>query len=48
MIEHAIEQKFMKDKCRTLFKLFDNMEDLFEYLENYEDDYSSVLDMKNI
>ena len=48
MIEYAIEEKFMKGKCRTLFKLFDNMEDIFEYLENYEDDYSSVLDMKNI
>ena len=48
MIEQAIEQKFMKEKCRTLFKLFDNMEDIFEYLENYKDDYSDILDMKNI
>lgn len=48
MIEKAIEQKFMKEKCRTLFELFDKMEDIFEYLENYTDDYSSVLDMKNI
>ena len=48
MIEQAIEQKFMKEKCRRLFKLFDNMEDIFEYLENYKDDYSGILDMKNI
>ena len=48
MIEQAIEQKFMKEQCRTLFKLFDNMEDIFEYLENYKDDYSDILDMKNI
>ncbi len=48
MIEQAIEQNFMKEKCRRLFKLFDNMEDIFEYLENYKDDYSDILDMKNI
>ena len=48
MIEQAIEQNFMKEKCRRLFKIFDNMEDIFVYLENYEDDYSNILDMKNI
>ena len=48
MIEQAIEQNFMKEKCRKLFKLFDNMEEMFEYLENYKDDYSDILDMKNI
>ena len=48
MIKQAIEQNFMKEKCRKLFKLFDNMEEMFEYLENYKDDYSDILDMKNI
>lgn len=46
MMEQAIEQKFMKDKCRNLYKFFDNMEEMFEYLENYDDDYSGILDMK--
>ena len=46
MIDQTIEQKFMKEKCRALYKLFDNAEDIFRYLENYKDDYSDIMDMK--
>lgn len=48
MIEEAIEKNFMKEKCRMLFKTFDNMEDIFDYVENYVDEYTDVTDMKNI
>lgn len=48
MIEEAIDKRFMKDKCRALFKLFDDMEEIFDYLENYVDDYTDITEMKNI
>lgn len=48
MIQQAIDKNFMKEKCRTLFKVFDDMDEIFNYLENYVDDYSALLDMKNI
>ena len=48
MIQEAIDKNFMKEKCRTLFRVFDDMDEIFNYLENYVDDYSGILDMKNI
>ena len=44
-IEYTIETEFMKAKCRQLFKSFDNLEELCDYIEN-DDVNLSVKDLK--
>lgn len=36
MLENAIEQKFMSDKCRKLYFASDSQEEIFDYIENYK------------
>lgn len=37
MLQNAVEQKFMTKECMDLAPVFDNAEELIEYLENYTD-----------
>lgn len=36
MLENAIEQKFMSDKCRKLYFVSDSQEEIFDYIKNYK------------
>lgn len=36
MLETAISQKFMDEKCRKLVYISENAEDIFNYLDNYQ------------
>ncbi len=36
MLDVIIEERFMTDKCRALFKVCDTAEEIFAYLEEYE------------
>lgn len=35
MLEHAIETNFGKENYRETYKVFDNIDEMFEYIENY-------------
>ena len=35
MMENAIKDGFMKESCRSLYKYFDDGEEMLDYLENY-------------
>jgi len=34
LIEHAIKYDFVRETCRTLYKITDNIDELFDYIEN--------------
>lgn len=37
MMNKSIEQKFITNDCKELYSVFDNMDDMLEYLENYDE-----------
>ena len=45
-IEYSMEEGFVKPTCRSLYKIFDNLEDMAEYLENDDMEGMSVHDFK--
>jgi uncharacterized protein (TIGR00730 family) len=45
-ISHSIEEGFVKTTCRELFKVFDNLEDMLDYLENDDMQGLTVNDLK--
>ena len=47
MLETATDKKFLRKDCLDLFKMCDNLDDLFNYLENYKSTNRSIKDMKD-
>ena len=45
-IEHSIEEGFIKTTCRNLYKTFDNLDDMVDYLENDDMGGLTVHDLK--
>lgn len=37
MMDKSIEKQFITDDCKELYSTFDNLEDMLEYLENYDE-----------
>ncbi|MEE1043804.1 MAG: TIGR00730 family Rossman fold protein [Clostridia bacterium] len=48
MMQEAIDGKFMKPECSSLYKVFTDIDEMLDYLENYDDDLVDVTKMKNI
>ena len=48
MMQNAIDGKFMKPQCSTLYKIFTDVDEMLDYLENYNEDFVDVTLMKNI
>ena len=38
MMNKSIEQKFITDDCKELYSIFNNPDDLLNYLQNYDED----------
>ena len=45
-MEYSIERRFIKPECRALYRVFDNPEEMAEYLENDDMQGLTVLDLK--
>ena len=45
-ISHSIDEGFVKTTCRSLFKVFDNLEEMVEYLDNDDMEGLTVKDLK--
>ncbi len=46
MIEHSINQKFIKNDCRALYKCFNDLDKLTKYIEEDNIDSLTVKDLK--
>ena len=45
-MEQAIKKNFIKENCMDLFKIFDNLDDLFNYIEAPVEIIHTVKDLK--
>ena len=48
MMEKGMREDFIKEECRELYKVFDNIDEMLEYIENYEAVDMDILNFKNI
>lgn len=48
MIKKGIECDFIREECRELYKVFDNADDMLDYIENYIGVDMDILKLKNI
>lgn len=48
MMETGIKQEFIKEECRELYRVFDNADEMLDYLENYVPQDLDILNFKNI
>lgn len=48
MMQNAIDGKFMKPECSKLYEVFTDIDEMLDYLENYDEDFADVYQMKNI
>lgn len=48
MLDIAIEKKFFREACRLLYKVFDDYNEMLDYIESYEAPQVNVFDFKNI
>lgn len=48
MLDTAVEEKFLREACRMLYKVFDNDDEILDYIENYKAPQINVFEMKNI
>ena len=45
-IANSIDEGFIKNNCRSLYKIFDNVDDMIDYLENDDMDGLTIHDLK--
>lgn len=48
MIEKGIEGEFIKEECRELYKVFDDADEMLDYIEGYVGVDMDILNFKNI
>ncbi len=48
MVEHAIREKFIRSELKNLYKVFEDVDELLDYIENYEPKKFNILDVKDI
>lgn len=48
MMEKGMKEDFIKEECRDLYKVFDNIDEMLDYIENYEAVDMDILNLKNI
>lgn len=48
MIENAVAGNFLSEESKSLYKSFDDIGELLDYIENYSGDFADVTKMKNI
>jgi len=48
MMEKGIREDFIKEECRELYRVFDNADEMLDYIENYVGVDMDILNFKNI
>lgn len=48
MFDVAVEHNFIREKCKELYKMFTDADELITYLENYDEDFADAEEMKAI
>lgn len=48
MLANAINENFLRESCSMLYKVFDNADEMLDYIENYNPVDINVFDYKNI
>lgn len=48
MLANAINENFLREACSMLYKVFDNADEMLDYIENYKPVEVNVFDYKNI
>lgn len=48
MLDTAVEEKFLREACRLLYKVFDNDDEVLDYIEGYKAPKINVFEMRNI
>ncbi len=48
MLDDAVEKKFLRGACKILYKVFDNDDEMLDYIENYKPVKINVFEMRNI
>ncbi len=48
MMEKAISTNFVKEECKDLYRIFDNSDEMLDYLEEYKPVDLDILNFKNI
>ena len=47
LMDHAVKEKFVNEKCLSIYKVVDNAEDLIEYLKNGDETRFVISEVKN-
>lgn len=48
MMEKGMKEDFIKEECRDLYRVFDNADEMLDYIENYVGVDMDILNFKNI
>ena len=48
MMEKGIKEEFIKEECRELYRVYDNADEMLDYIENYVGVDMDILNFKNI
>ena len=48
MMETAIRERFIREEIKEIYKVFEDADQLLDYLENYEEQDYNILDLKDI
>lgn len=48
LMEHAISENFIKSKCRELYKVFSDIDEMLDYIEGYVPTDLNILNFKNV
>lgn len=48
MLDMAVEEKFLRKSCHLLYEVFENQDEMLDYIENYNPPKINVFETKNI
>lgn len=48
MLENAISQNFINEQCKELYRVFSDIDDMLDYIENYVPTDLNIINLKNI
>jgi len=48
MMQNAIDCNFVMAECKSLYKIFTDIDEMLDYIENYDEDFADIVKVRGV
>jgi len=47
-MQNAIDCNFVMAECKSLYKIFTDIDEMLDYIENYDEDFADIVKVRGV